>query len=86
MFIPSPQSVLASTNDNALPLTLPSQVPPILREPVRHLLFGSPAAVQSSIRLLHKLGYADINDWSRNLSTGRADEVMAILTKRVRTD
>ncbi len=50
---------------------------------VRHLLFGSPHAVQSTIQLLHKLRYAEPNDWSRPLPTGRADEIMVILTKRV---
>ncbi|MEL6492628.1 MAG: hypothetical protein AAFQ95_21985 [Cyanobacteria bacterium J06621_3] len=50
---------------------------------VRHLLFGTPATVQTTIRLLHHLGYAEPNDWSRPISTGRANEVMAILTKRI---
>ena len=53
-------------------------------EQVRHLLFGSLSAVQSTIQLLHKLNYAEPNDWSRPISTGRPNEVMAILTKRVR--
>ncbi|MEO1391143.1 MAG: hypothetical protein AAFV85_27750 [Cyanobacteria bacterium J06634_6] len=51
---------------------------------IRHLLFGTPATVQTTIRLLHHLGYAEPNDWSRPISTGRANEVMAILTKRIR--
>jgi len=50
---------------------------------MRHLLFGSPTALQITIKRLHKLGYAEPNDWSRPLSTGRPGEVMAILTKRV---
>ena len=53
------------------------------REQVRHLLFGPPSAVQATILQLHQLGYAEPNDWSRLLSTGRAGEVMAILTKRI---
>ena len=53
------------------------------REQVRHLLFGPPGAVQATILQLHQLGYAEPNDWSRPLSTGRPNEVMAILTKRV---
>ena len=48
------------------------------------MLFGSPVAVQATIKHLHGLGYADPNDWSRPLATGRANEIMAILTKRVR--
>ena len=53
-------------------------------EVVRHLLLGSPAALRSTVKLLHALHYADPNDWSRPLPTGRANEVMVILTKKVR--
>ena len=81
MFIPSVQGAAASTSA-AAPVAMQSSTP-VPREQVRHLLFGTPTAVQSSIRLLHKLGYAEPNDWSRPISTGRTNEVMAILTKRV---
>ncbi|MEL6161350.1 MAG: hypothetical protein AAFR18_19235 [Cyanobacteria bacterium J06627_32] len=47
------------------------------------MLFGTLAAVQTTIRHLHHLGYAEPNDWSRPISTVRSHEVMAILTKRV---
>jgi len=50
---------------------------------VRHLLFGTLASVNRAIAHLHSLGYAEPNDWSRPLSTGRPSEVMVILTKRV---
>ncbi|MEM7063017.1 MAG: hypothetical protein AAF572_07630 [Cyanobacteria bacterium P01_B01_bin.77] len=53
-------------------------------EIVRHTLLGTPTAVQNTIKLLHKLNYAEPNDWSRPLPTGRTNEVMAILTKRTR--
>ena len=53
-------------------------------EPVRHMLFGSPSAIQVTIQQLHALNYAEPNDWSQLLPTGRPNEVMAILTKRVR--
>ena len=52
----------------------------------RHMLFGSLNFVQAIIKLLHKLGYAEPNDWSRPLPTGQPNEVMAILTKRIRVD
>jgi hypothetical protein len=61
-----------------------SAVPPVSkREPVRHLLFGSPKAVEITIKHLHRLGYAEPNDWSKPIPTGRSGEVMAILTKSV---
>ena len=50
---------------------------------IRHLLFGTLADVNGAIAHLHSLGYAEPNDWSRPLSTGRPNEVMVILTKRV---
>ena len=79
MFIPSNQDAAASTASN----TDSTPSPTAAREQIRHLLLGTPSAVQGTIRLLHKLGYAEVNDWSRSISTGRAGEVMAILTKRV---
>ncbi|MGB3298449.1 MAG: hypothetical protein WBA76_09280 [Phormidesmis sp.] len=87
MFIPSHEGATASTAEAAPSAALPSSfTPPVPRERVRHLLFGTSAAVQGCIRLLHKLGYAEPNEWSRPISTGRADEVMAIVTKRVEVD
>ncbi|MEM1238278.1 MAG: hypothetical protein AAGI45_00405 [Cyanobacteria bacterium P01_H01_bin.26] len=55
-------------------------------ETVRHLLLGSLTAVQRTILDLHSRRYAEPNDWSRPLSTGRPNEVMAILIRRVRVD
>ncbi|ESA32611.1 hypothetical protein N836_25180 [Leptolyngbya sp. Heron Island J] len=52
----------------------------------RHMLFGSLSYIQAVIKLLHKLNYAEPNDWSRPLPTGQPNEVMAILTNRVRVD
>jgi hypothetical protein len=53
-------------------------------ESVRHLLFGSPSAVRSAIALLHKLNYAEPNDWSKPIPTGQTNEVVVVLIKRVR--
>ncbi len=76
MFTPSPQGAFASN--------LPPDAAPVAQaEPLRHMLLGSLGAVQATIKHLHKRGYADPNDWSQPLSTGRPNEVMAILTKRV---
>ena len=83
MFIPSDSGANAFTVPSASTFTLPASTPPIPREQVRLLLFGTLPAIQSSIRDLHKRGYAEPNDWSRPISTGRANEMMAILTKRV---
>ncbi len=80
-------------SDALAPLVSPAvsfipPAPPPSAEPnrVRHMLFGNLATVQATIRHLHKLGYAEINDWSPPVSTGRPNEVRAILTKRVRLE
>ena len=55
-------------------------------ETVRHLLFGSLTAVRLVIQDLHRKRYAEPNDWSKPISTGRPNEVMAILTRSVRVN
>ncbi len=96
MFVPSHSDAAASTasaghtatdKTTALPLSSAAGNPPpgpqLPREQVRHLLFGTPGGIQTTIQRLHKLGYAEPNDWSRPLPTGRPNELMAILTKRI---
>ncbi|MEM7065331.1 MAG: hypothetical protein AAF572_19485 [Cyanobacteria bacterium P01_B01_bin.77] len=61
-------------------------LPEYAYESGRLMLFGTLGFVQMSIKELHKLNYAEANDWSRPLPTGQPNEVMAILTKKVRVD
>ena len=74
------------TTQGATASTASSTLPEHQSETVRHLLLGSLTAVRRTIALLHTLNYAEPNDWSQPLPTGRPNEVMAILTKRVRVD
>ncbi|PSR13333.1 hypothetical protein C8255_25400 [filamentous cyanobacterium CCP3] len=37
---------------------------PLNPEKVRHMLFGSLAGIDRTIKILHALGYANPNDWS----------------------
>ncbi|NEP15599.1 MAG: hypothetical protein F6J97_01705 [Leptolyngbya sp. SIO4C1] len=53
-------------------------------ESIHHSLRGSPSAVQITVQTLHKLHYAEPNDWSRPQPTGQAGEVIVVLTKRLR--
>ncbi|MEM9267200.1 MAG: hypothetical protein AAGA46_16915 [Cyanobacteria bacterium P01_F01_bin.13] len=62
----------------------PEMLPEHQFEVVRHMLFGSLLSVQLTIKELHNKHYAEPNDWSKPISTGRPNEVMAILTKKVR--
>lgn len=73
----------ASTDSAAVPPS-GSSSPRILQpEDVRLLAFGTHPAIAATIKHLHKLGYAEPNDWSRPISTDRHQEVMVVLTKRV---
>ncbi|MGB3612389.1 MAG: hypothetical protein WBA10_01255, partial [Elainellaceae cyanobacterium] len=64
--------------------------PPFYR--LRLLALGHPYAVDNCRRRLHKLGYAEVNDWSiplpivhstEVLRTADPGDVMRILTKRI---
>ena len=72
------------TQGDHSPTHPPTHSPDPQYEIVRHTIFGTLTAIQNTIKLLHKLNYADPNDWSKPLPTGRANEMMAILTKRIR--
>ncbi|WP_017301846.1 hypothetical protein [Nodosilinea nodulosa] len=62
-------------------------------EKVRHMLYGSLAGIDRTIKILHALGYADPNDWSDPIPVpptsiepghpGQPQTWMAILTKTV---
>lgn len=53
------------------------------REPIKHVLIGSPQAVTSTIHRLHLIGYASVGDWSPLLPTANPDEVMSILIRQI---
>jgi hypothetical protein len=50
-------------------------------ERVRHLLYGSLAALDRTIKILHILGYAEPNDWSDPIPTETPNQWMVIMTK-----
>ena len=60
--------ILNQSSENQLPK----------REPIKHLLIGSPKAVTSTIHYLQVIGYASIGDWSPLLPTANPGEVMSI--------
>ncbi len=53
------------------------------REPIKHLLIGSPKAVTSTIHYLQVIGYASVGDWSPLLPTANPGEVMSILSRQI---
>ena len=52
-------------------------------ETLRLIAVGSLESIQITIMSLYNLGYAEPNDWSKPLPTGRGNEMMAILTKKI---
>ncbi|MGB3137171.1 MAG: hypothetical protein WBG38_02540 [Nodosilinea sp.] len=52
-----------ATDASNLPPDYPLKPQPH-QERVRHLLYGSLAGIDRTIKILHTLGYADPNDWS----------------------
>ena len=84
MFQESQSDAFASTDCAVIssPERLPA--PPPSYDTIRHMLFGSPAAVQTTIKLLYKLNYAEPNDWSKLIPTGQPNEVVSVLTRKVR--
>ena len=89
LFIWRPDPMFQDNSQGAGASNIPPIVPSLPEyqyETVNHTLFGSLTAIRNTIALLHKLNYAEPNDWSKPLPTGRPNELMAILTKRVRVD
>lgn len=65
--------ILNQSSENQLPK----------REPIKHLLIGSPKAVTSTIHYLQVIGYASIGDWSPLLPTTNPGEVMSIFIRQI---
>lgn len=70
---------------NAPTLNQSTQNPSTKREPIKHLLIGSPKTVNSTIRYLQVIGYANVGDWSPLLPTTNPGEVMSILSRQILT-
>jgi hypothetical protein len=52
--------------------------PPPEREPIRHLLIGSPAAVGLTIHQLHRLQYVDAGLWSPAIALSQEQLVLTL--------
>ncbi|MEM9814868.1 MAG: hypothetical protein AAF827_00425 [Cyanobacteria bacterium P01_D01_bin.6] len=55
------------------------------RDKVRIMVSGSPEGGDSIVKSLCKLRFTEMTEWSHPLPTGRAGEVMRILTKIIVT-
>ncbi len=56
---------------------------PFGRPTLRILVIGPTRAVQDFIRTQYRLGFAEVNEWSRSQPTSDPDEVVSILTRPV---
>ena len=96
---PDPNDNPTSPGDGSLPLLPETEARgqgirplprPLTPEKVRHMLYGSLAALDRTIKILHTLGYADPNDWSDPIpvpasadGAPTAAQWMVIMTKTV---
>jgi len=77
------RAFLSSTDPNAPGLgEINPQIIPC-REPLRHLLIGTPKAVTSTIHYLKVVGYAEVSDWSRPQPTTNPGEIISILNRTI---
>ena len=53
------------------------------RAPILHFMLGTVPAIYSAVQDLQTRGYAERDDWSQPIATGRTNEVVAMLTKQV---
>jgi hypothetical protein len=74
---------LSSTNHSNTPIPAKATEKITDKEPLKHLLIGSPKAVTSTIHSLQVLGYAPVGDWSPLLPTANPGEVMSILSRHI---
>ncbi|MEH2144318.1 hypothetical protein [Nostoc sp.] len=77
------QEYLGSEDFDAPTLKQSAQKSLPKREPIKHLLIGSPKAVTSTIHYLQSIGYASVGDWSQLLPTANPGEVMSILSRQI---
>ncbi|MBD2135086.1 hypothetical protein H6F47_22375 [Sphaerospermopsis sp. FACHB-1094] len=78
------QSFLSEIEDLNAPGTNQGTVLSVpLKEPLKHLLIGSPKAVTSTIHYLQVIGYAEVGDWSPLLPSPNPNEVMSILNRPI---
>ena len=88
MLLLLPTAAQPPTAESPQPLCLGTAEPQ--REPLRHLIMGSPAGVRSAIHQLHVLRYAEQREWSQLLTippdgivlTPTQGEVMSYLIRQ----
>ncbi|MBD2579008.1 peptide ABC transporter substrate-binding protein [Oscillatoria sp. FACHB-1406] len=52
-------------------------------EVVKITIIGSPQAVKATIHQLHRLGFAEVTLWSPLQPTGKLNEVISLLVRKI---
>lgn len=79
----------SSPADSAAPISVPellkTPIPnaPTGKQPVRLLVCGIPQGVEDIVLRLHRLGFAEIHEWSPPLPSPVEGEILRILTRYV---
>jgi hypothetical protein len=77
-------SLIPDADDQSTPVLSQTDSPTAPnREPLKHMLIGSPKAVTSTIHYLQVIGYADVGDWSPLMPSPNSNEVMSILNRPI---
>ena len=88
-----PQNLLSHPGDTSFPLSCHSSAHPQPdRDPLKHLLIGSPRAIRQTIHLLHTLRYTEAGLWSPLIAmpnqqliiTPNEGEMMSLLMRYIR--
>ncbi len=67
------------------PTNMPTEPPPE-KERLKMILVSSPRVVNSTIRRLYTLGFAEVTEWSSLQPTPNPNEVMSVLSRNVRVN
>lgn len=68
---------------NPSPIHLPAAGRP---DTLRIIAIGHPVVVENFVQTQHRLGYAEVREWSKPLPTKNSGEIMRILTRRLRLE
>lgn len=79
------EEFLPNSNETPTPPTptnIPAEPPPE-KERLKMILVSSPKVVNSTIRRLYTLGFAQVTEWSPLQPTPNPNEVMSVLSRNI---
>jgi hypothetical protein len=76
------EEYLPNPDETPTPANIPAEPHPD-GERLKVILVSSPKVVNSTIRALYKMGFAEVTEWSRLQPTPNSNEVMSVLSRNV---